>query len=372
LAGWDGDRLVLTENRDIQLHTIYHPGSFVPLLRAEHARAEDSHRTLAEKLEEDAGGVFPPDVHERFNVIEQEIRRNQVSEANHQWLASVSLKAENIALWVDPLPESHEMALHLFHCDHLGTPVGLINHKNGKVEWNADLDVWGNVQSCDNPHKLRQPIRMQGQQFDEESGLHYNRHRYYDPAQGRYITQDPIGLMGGMNPYRYTSNPLIRIDPLGLVTNIYVGGPTDINVSISPSESEGNPFGHVAMGFPDLGDNGLYSYATRNPWGSSISAYLDKQSKYRNTTVYKLNTTQEQERKMREYIESNYKENNSDYSKLSHTCGTMVIDAMHYAGVDDDVIIQAISLGMPAFLPETVEWIAINASGKKGEVIQRK
>ncbi|RJT43194.1 RHS repeat-associated core domain-containing protein [Rahnella woolbedingensis] len=216
--GWDGDRMVLTENRDIQLHTIYHPNSFVPLLRAEHARAEDSHRTLAEKLEEDAGGVFPPDIHQRFNQIEQEIRRHQVSDANHQWLASVNLKAENIALWVDPLPESDEMALHLFHCDHLGTPIGLINHKNGKVDWNADIDVWGNVQSCDNPHKLRQPIRMQGQQYDEESGLHYNRHRYYDPAQGRYITQDPIGLRGGWNGYNYALDPILATDPTGLKT----------------------------------------------------------------------------------------------------------------------------------------------------------
>jgi RHS repeat-associated protein len=108
------------------------------------------------------------------------------------------------------------MALHLFHCDHLGTPVWLINHKNGKVEWNADIDVWGNVQRCDNPHNLRQSIRMQGQHFDEESGLHYNRHRYYDPAQGRYITQDPIGLRGGWNGYNYVTNPVERIDPLGL------------------------------------------------------------------------------------------------------------------------------------------------------------
>ncbi len=38
----------------------------------------------------------------------------------------------------------------------------------------------------------------QGQQHDEESGLYYNRHRYYDPLQGRYITQDPMGLKGGM------------------------------------------------------------------------------------------------------------------------------------------------------------------------------
>jgi RHS repeat-associated protein len=59
---------------------------------------------------------------------------------------------------------------------------------------------------------------MQGQHYDEESGLHYNRHRYYDPTLGRYITQDPIGLLGGWNLYRYTNNPIRFIDPLGLAT----------------------------------------------------------------------------------------------------------------------------------------------------------
>jgi RHS repeat-associated protein len=67
-----------------------------------------------------------------------------------------------------------------------------------------------------NPLRMYQPIRMQGQHYDEESGLHYNRHRYYDPTLGRYITQDPIGLLGGWNLYRYTSNPLQGVDPLGL------------------------------------------------------------------------------------------------------------------------------------------------------------
>ncbi|ECC9296315.1 RHS repeat-associated core domain-containing protein, partial [Salmonella enterica subsp. salamae] len=67
-----------------------------------------------------------------------------------------------------------------------------------------------------NPHNMKQHIRLPGQQYDEETGLYYNRHRYYDPLQGRYITQDPIGLRGGWNFYVYTSNPIIEIDPLGL------------------------------------------------------------------------------------------------------------------------------------------------------------
>ncbi|EAA3799293.1 RHS repeat-associated core domain-containing protein, partial [Salmonella enterica subsp. enterica] len=63
-----------------------------------------------------------------------------------------------------------------------------------------------------------QPIRFQGQYRDEESGLYYNRYRYYAPELGRYVTQDPIGLMGGINIYRYVRNNAIsKIDPYGLI-----------------------------------------------------------------------------------------------------------------------------------------------------------
>ncbi|WP_429873394.1 RHS repeat-associated core domain-containing protein, partial [Escherichia coli] len=74
----------------------------------------------------------------------------------------------------------------------------------------------------ENPHHLQQLIRLPGQQYDEESGLYYNRHRYYDPLQGRYITKDPIGLKGGWNFYQYPLNPVINVDPQGLVDiNLY-------------------------------------------------------------------------------------------------------------------------------------------------------
>ena len=59
-------------------------------------------------------------------------------------------------------------------------------------------------------------IRDRGQYHDRESGLHYNRHRYYNPETGRYLTLDPSKLKGGLNGYRYTLNPTGWVDPLGL------------------------------------------------------------------------------------------------------------------------------------------------------------
>ncbi|MDV8155324.1 RHS repeat-associated core domain-containing protein [Acinetobacter bereziniae] len=57
---------------------------------------------------------------------------------------------------------------------------------------------------------------FQGQYFDEETGLHYNRYRYYSPYVGRFVSKDPIGLLGGSNIYQYAPNPIEWIDPYGL------------------------------------------------------------------------------------------------------------------------------------------------------------
>ncbi|MGX9570243.1 RNase A-like domain-containing protein [Pseudomonas sp. CFBP 5748] len=104
-----------------------------------------------------------------------------------------------------------------YHLDHLGTPQELTNY-GGQIVWSARYNGYGKTTELvhGGGEQLEQPLRFQGQYFDPESGLHYNRHRYYNPRTGRYLTPDPSKLAGGLNGYRYTLNPTGWVDPLGL------------------------------------------------------------------------------------------------------------------------------------------------------------
>jgi RHS repeat-associated protein len=96
----------------------------------------------------------------------------------------------------------------------------------------VDILLWrisDNALQEDSPDNQMQLIRLPGQQYDKETGLYYNRHRYCDPQQGRYITQDPIGLRGGWNMYSYPLDPVSNIDPRGLSSQMGSGGCTKWN-----------------------------------------------------------------------------------------------------------------------------------------------
>ncbi len=101
-----------------------------------------------------------------------------------------------------------------YQLDHLGTPQELTSPE-GDIVWSAHYRAYGQIARLD-VDKIDNPLRFQGQYFDAESGLHYNRHRYYNPDIGRYLTPDPVKLAGGINGYRYVPNPTGWVDPLGL------------------------------------------------------------------------------------------------------------------------------------------------------------
>ncbi|MHC8402128.1 RHS repeat-associated core domain-containing protein [Pseudomonas sp. MDT1-17] len=116
-----------------------------------------------------------------------------------------------------------------YQLDHLGTPQELTDF-GGEIVWSAKYNAYGKVTrlAFGGGEQLEQPLRFQGQYFDAESGLHYNRHRYYDPEVGRYLTPDPIKLAGGLNQYQYTPNPTGWVDPLGLSCNPCPGAKEDV------------------------------------------------------------------------------------------------------------------------------------------------
>ncbi|SET65414.1 RHS repeat-associated core domain-containing protein, partial [Thorsellia anophelis] len=143
--------------------------------------------------------------------------------------------------------------------DQIGTPTELLA-EDGTGRWRVKHNLWGSIlkQYSANDDDFCN-LRFPGQYLDNESGLHYNRHRYYDPNTAQYLTPDPIGLAGGFNPYGYVHNPTGWIDPLGLAeANCY---------SIQKLESKGFTGVEVTKngGLDYSKSNALYSKDGVNP-----------------------------------------------------------------------------------------------------------
>jgi RHS repeat-associated protein len=151
------------------------------------------------------------------------------------------------------------------HHDHLGTPLAMTDAQ-ASVVWRASHDPYGMASLIVDAVELN--VRFPGQYFDQETGLHYNYARYYDPKTGRYLTSDPIGLKGGLNIFAYAlGNPIGSIDPSGLkVTGKFAGFViNDINVDFVGTEGQDPPAtdsqGMTIIGYWIL--NGSVQYALK-------------------------------------------------------------------------------------------------------------
>jgi RHS repeat-associated protein len=100
-------------------------------------------------------------------------------------------------------------------CDHLGTPAEAYDEAGNKV-WDCVLDIYGRGKMIIG-NKNFIPFRYQGQYEDVETGLYYNRFRYYSAEEGMYISQDPLGLDASLKFYSYVPDVNLWVDVLGLI-----------------------------------------------------------------------------------------------------------------------------------------------------------
>ncbi len=254
-AGWDGDRLVHNEGPQGLQHVLYEPGSFAPLLRLEREQPIPTAMQALLTMEgsegkDDVGHADGLGEAQAFFAALPPSQRDMLQDALHGamgpdregLIARIQgmLPAEVATLLTSGLQEvekrqqsaarSAPTRIRHFLCDHLGTPIALMDANGpqaGLVTWAATYHAWGAIREEYDPHGIGQPIRFQGQQLDAETGLHYNRFRYYDPMLGLYVTQDPIGLKGGLHASTYPLSPGTEIDPLGLA-------PERIEVNLFP------------------------------------------------------------------------------------------------------------------------------------------
>jgi RHS repeat-associated protein len=100
--------------------------------------------------------------------------------------------------------------------NYLGTPEAMYR-EDGEAVWTCELNSYGKVRNFQGGSKTDCPFRYQGQYKDAETGLYYNRFRYYSPEEGMYLSQDPIRLGGGFEFYSYVHDPNNWTDSLGLM-----------------------------------------------------------------------------------------------------------------------------------------------------------
>ncbi len=190
LFGWEGDLMIWEsqQSNDVEenytKHYVYEPQSFVPLLQT-------GYTGFIKLLETPDYAQFQ---HQDYSVYKDPIWKTETRKNKAE--------LERVAF---------------YHCDQVGTPQKLTNEL-GECVWEIKQDAWGEAIEIKATNALLEDtnIRFQGQYYDDETGLHYNRYRYYEPYSARYVSKDPIGLFGGLNNSSYVSDPNQWVDPMGL------------------------------------------------------------------------------------------------------------------------------------------------------------
>jgi RHS repeat-associated protein len=150
-----------------------------------------------------------------------------------RWAVASALTASRLA---DAPGEIIDSRFHAIVSDLVGTPTELVG-PDGRVSWYHAESLWGEEIAVRGSDGADRPLRFPGQYHDRETGLHYNFHRYYDPATARYLSPDPLGFGPAANNYTYVVNPMVVYDPFGLAGYRGADGRYAVDPSL-PSNSE--------------------------------------------------------------------------------------------------------------------------------------
>lgn len=124
-------------------------------------------------------------------------------------------------IWgTNPLFQAEGGSYYFYHNDHLGTPQSMTD-MSGDIVWESTYEAFGKATVAPESTVVNN-LRFPGQYWDEETNLHYNWNRYYDPGVGGYLHLDPIGFKGGsVNKYSYSHrNPIVISDNTGLIGGV--------------------------------------------------------------------------------------------------------------------------------------------------------
>lgn len=143
--------------------------------------------------------------------------------------------------------------------DLVGAPLEMLT-PDAELIWRARRTIWG-VPGDD--AMAPTPLRFAGQYADVETGLYYNNQRYYDPATGRYLSQDPLGLLPAPNPNTYVHNPLMWADPLGLAMSACKKNAQELRDNLNADGRPPQPGEAAAHIVPSTASNGHWAPGAR-------------------------------------------------------------------------------------------------------------
>ncbi len=208
-------------NGDTWKYEYYGNGMMSKVIKPDNTEVTFKYDALGRRIEKRSKDKATHFVWDGNTILHEWLEGSSACETNIQNISSSKTNIDNsLITWIFnegtfiPSAKITKEGIYSIISDYLGTPSEAYDTDGNKV-WSNELDIYGQSKEFNSDKDLI-PFRYQGQYEDEETGLYYNRFRYYSPTEGMYTQKDPIGLKGGLVLYGYVQDTNNSIDIFGL------------------------------------------------------------------------------------------------------------------------------------------------------------